>query len=168
MAELFDIKDVTFYYVCISEPKQKYQTTDPKEKEYSVTVCVSKDVYQEFVKQYPSKKKAPIENDDFVEKYKTPVPFPNQPMQYLISFKSKTHKMNGEPMPESLRPRTYQIIDGKQVDTTDVLIGNGSKGVIRYSAYTNKNTGQVGMSLHSILVTELVPYERKDPNKFDV
>lgn len=155
-----DLTNVFFYYTCVAEAKQKYQTEDPKEKEYTVTVVLDKKQYTDFVTQFPKKKTTPVENSDFEEQYKTKPPFPDQPLQYVLKFKQKTHKANGDPMPESLRPRVYQFVDKEQKDITDTLIGNGSKGTLRWNSFKSDKTPNPTVTLYCMLITELVSYER--------
>ena len=169
------------YWTRIQEPdygqnplKKPIDQLDRQEFRYKVTACVSKEVYQEFVKKFPKKKTAPIENDDFLAKMKVEaVPFPNQPMQYVLTFKQKVYKNDGTPMPESLRPKVWQFIDGQQVDVTaTTLIGNGSQGIVRYSVWTRSAEIPPTVSLHAVCVTNLVPYaapekpKRVDNNSF--
>lgn len=163
-----DLENVFFYFSRVAEPIQKYQTTGDENKEYVVTVVVSKDQFKTFTDSFPSKKTTPIENDEFETKYKTKPPFPNQPMQYVLKFKQRAFKKDGTPMPDSLRPKVYQFIDNVQTDITNTLIGNGSKGTVRYQVWTPTKgvDPKPSVNLSNILITELVPYEKADPNGF--
>lgn len=176
-------EDITgsLYYARLKEPdyghnplKLPLAQLDAQEQKYKVVVAVSKDDYQAFIKKYPKKKSTPIENDEFLIKYKvTEVPYPNQPMQYTLTFKQKVFKKDGGLMPDSMRPKAFQFIDGVQEDITmTTLIGNGSKGVVRYSAWDRGGEIPITVSLQAVCVTELVPYaasdkpKRVDPNSF--
>lgn len=162
-----DLSNVTFYYTCVAEPKQKYQTEDPKEKEYITTVVLDKKQYKEFIKVFPKKATMSVDNEDFEAQYKTAPPYPDQDEQYVLKFKQKTYKANGEPMPDSLRPRVFQFIDGVQTDITSTLIGNGSKGTIRWTAYQAEKATNPTVTLDCMLITDLVAYERaaSGPNR---
>lgn len=48
----------------------------------------------------------------------------------------------------------------KPVESTKTLIGNGSRGDLRISTKESKS-GQLNVSLHSILVYDLVPFEKR-------
>ena len=156
-----DLTNVYFYYTCIAEAKQKYQTTEPHEKEYLTTVVLDKKQYKEFIKIFPKKATQPVDTPEFEEKYKTAAPFPEQDEQFILKFKQKTHKANGEPMPDFLRPRVYQFdAEGVQQDITSTLVGNGSRGVLRWSAFQAEKATNPSVSLKEILVQDLVPYEQ--------
>lgn len=178
-----DISEAYLYWTRIQEPdygqnpdKKPIDALDKQEFRYKVVACVSKEVFQEFVKKYPKKKSAPIENDDFLAKMKVDtVPFPNQPMQYVITFKQKVYKNDGQLMPDSLRPRVHQYINGVQTDITQTtLVGNGSKGIVRYSVWTRSENSPPTVSLYAVCVTDLVEYAkpekpaRVDHNSFNL
>lgn len=166
MAEFRDLENATLYYTRIAEPyKDQYKDANAF-PEYMISAVVSKEQFKEFVKRFPDKRTQPIDNDVFEEKYKTPPPFPNQDEQFVIKLKAKAFKASGEPIPEKYRPRVYRFTNGVQEDITTTLIGNGSKGVVRYSVYESPKTGKEMASLQSVLVTELVPYTPNDPNSF--
>ena len=158
------LTDVYFYYTCVAEAKQKYQTTEPHEKEYLTTIVLDKKQYKEFVKIFPKKATQPVDTEDFEAKYLTAAPFPDQDEQFILKFKQKTHKANGEPMPDFLRPRVFQINNGVQEDITTTLIGNGSKGVLRWKAFQAEKATNPTISLDCMLVTDLVVYEQKQIN----
>ena len=163
-----DLENVYFYFTRVAEPIQKYQTEGDANKEYVTTVVVSKEQFQTFVKQFPKKKTSPIENEEFVAKYKTAPPFPDQPMQYTIKLKQRAFKKDGNPIHDSIRPKVYQFIDGVQTDITNTLIGNGSRGTLRYSVWVPTNNPTLGptTNLYAVLVTDLVKYDKPDPNAF--
>ena len=170
-----------FYYTKIQTPDYGYNPNkvpvsqlDPHEQKYKVDVAVSKEDYQAFVKRFPKKKTTPLENDEFLAKYRVEtVPFPNQPMQYVLGFKQKVLKKDGTPMPESMRPKVWQFINGDQVDVTmTTLVGNGSQGIVRYSVWDRGPEIPLTVSLFAVCVTNLVPYiapersKRVDNNSF--
>lgn len=172
-----DIPEGYFYWTKIQTPDYGYNPNklpiaqlDPQEQKYKVEVCVSKEVYTDFVKKYPKKKTTPFENDAFLEKYKvTEVPYPNQPLQYVLIFKQKVIKKDGSPMPDSLRPKVWQFVDGVQQDVTmTTLVGNGSKGRVRYAVWTFDPNFAPQVNLFAICVDNLVPYTApKKPKRVD-
>lgn len=168
-----DIENVYFYYTKIAEPQQKFGSDDPLDTLYSVQVFLDEDSFDAFTAQFPNKRTTPIRNEEFVEKFKTEVPFPEQKKQYFLRFTQKAFKKDGQPMPESLRPRVFKFTEGRQEDITDTLIGNGSKGTVRYNVWTPKAppgvTPKPTPALYALLVTDLVRYEKKayvDPKSF--
>ena len=163
-----DLQNVFFYYARIAEPQQKWQTTEPTEKEYTVAVVVSQEQYKEFCGQFPKKKTTPLTNEEFTEKYGTQPPFPNQPLQYVLKFKQRAFKKDGMAIADSIRPKVYQFIDNVQTDITTTLIGNGSQGTLRYSIWVPTNNPTLGptTNLYAVLITNLVPYSKPDPNAF--
>lgn len=163
-----DLQNVFFYYARIAEPQQKWQTTEPTEKEYTVAVVVSQEQYKEFCGQFPKKKTTPLTNEEFTEKYGTQPPFPSQPLQYVLKFKQRAFKKDGMAIADSIRPKVYQFIDNVQTDITTTLIGNGSQGTLRYSIWVPTNNPTLGptTNLYAVLITNLVPYEKPNPNAF--
>jgi len=164
-----DITNVTFCYTRIAEPyKDKFKGPD-ESPVYSTDIVVSEEQYDSFVELFPKKRSNPIPTAQFKEKYKIDPPYPDQKKQYVLKLKQKAFKKDGTPMPDYLRPHAYLSVNGTVQDITSTLIGNGSKGVLRYSIQyaddKNKLPCNVA-SLYSILVTDLVHYERKDPNDF--
>lgn len=173
------IDGVYFYYTMAKTPDFGYNPTKMPVKDlpkaghrYKVDVCMSKEQATAFTSKY-SKKISKLENDDFLRIYKVEsVPFPNQALQYVISFKQKVYTNKGDEMPESLRPTVQMFIDGVQTDVTQTTnVGNGSKGAIRYSVWKRAADADPTISFYTMLVTELVPYEEKttvrvDPRSF--
>jgi hypothetical protein len=153
------LDNAVFYYTSIKEPKNKFEST---EKEYSVTLALTKEDAAAFSKMHPRQKAKVIDNEEFMTKYKTDVPFESQPLQYLITLKQSVNKADGTPMPEGLRPHVFhQDASGTIRDITETtLVGNGSRGKARYSIISN-TYGDFAKLKH-ILVTDLIEYEAKD------
>lgn len=169
-----DIEDCFFFWTKIQTPDYGYNPNklpiaqlDPHEQKYKVEVCVSKEVYNEFVKNHPKKKTTPLENDEFLKKYGvTEVPYPNQALQYVLVFKQKVFKKDGTSMPDSLRPKVYQFVDGVQQDVTmNTLVGNGSRGRLRYAVWKFNKDLPAQVSLFAICVDTLVPYLKPEKPK---
>lgn len=151
-----------FYFTSIAEPKFKYQSTT--EKEYGLTFFMSKEDAKAFKKLGVNKTVKETDNVDFEKSYKTPPPFPNQDEQYSITVTQNVTTKTGKNLPEGLRPKTY-ILDelGTAVESTDTLIGNGSAGILKVLKQTNLAIpeNKPTIKLSEILVTKLIPYEKK-------
>lgn len=152
------IENVTFIYAKVMNPVPAYNKVD---SEWSVDVVCSKADAKKLKKEFPKTSLKEFDNDDFEEKFKIPVPFPEQSEQFIIKFK-KSHIKGGKETPEKYRPRAIQqLADGSKVDITfDKLIGNGSKGAISYRIKETTTYGNF-VELQAILVTDLVEYKSK-------
>lgn len=159
------LKNVAMYYTAIQTPKNKYQS---ELRQYSVTIVLDKAQATAFSKEFPKKKVNPISNDEFIEKYKSDVPFPESPIQYVFSLSQDELKKDGTPMPDFLRPRALlEDKSGQIYDITEThLIGNGSRGDVHYSWYTTSFGKTVRLS--NIVVKQLVKYERPPSDFIDL
>lgn len=150
------LNNVVFAYVKIQNPVSKYQSTD---SEYTVDCIVSKAEAKEWNKSFPKQKAKVVENDEFTEKFKIDLPFPEQDEQFVIKMK-KPHIKNGKPLDEKYRPRVFLASEsgGEPTDITfTVLPANGSKGKAAYNE--RSNDFGVFAALDSILIEELVEYK---------
>ena len=149
------INNVTFCYIKIQNPVLKYQSSD---SEYTVDCVVSKADAKEWNKAFPKQKAKVVENEEFTEKFKIDLPFPEQEEQFVIKMK-KPHVKNGKELDQKYRPRVFlQGEDGVVSDITfDMLPANGSKGKAAYQIRTNDFGTFAG--LDSILIEELVEYK---------
>ena len=149
------LKDVALYFTSIQTPRNKYES---ELKHYTTTIVMDKATSTAFSKQFPKKKINPLANDDFIEKYKTDVPFPEQAIQYVMNLSQDELK----------RPRALlEDASGQIYDITEsLLIGNGSRGDVNYSWYTT-NFGPA-VRLSNIVIKKLVPYEKKDSDYIDM
>lgn len=151
------LKNVAMYYTAIQTPKNKYQS---ELRQYSVTLVLDKAQATAFSKEFPKKKVNPISNDEFIEKHKSDVPFPESPIQYVTNLSQDELKRDGTPMPDFLRPRALlEDKSGQIYDITEThLIGNGSLGDVHYSWYTSSYGKTVRLS--NVVVKQLVKYEK--------
>lgn len=153
------LKNVAIYYTAIQQPKNKYQS---EEKAYSVTVVTDKATATAFSKEFPKKSVTPIDNDEFMEKYKTDVPFPENAIQYTFRLSQDELKKDGTPIPDFARPRLLlEDASGQIYDITDsdkVAVGNGSRADVHYAWYGTKMGKAVRLS--NVVVKKLVKYER--------
>lgn len=145
------------YYVCIQEPKFKYESTD---KEWSVTIAVDAATSKQFTAAIPKAKPKMVSTEDFQAIYKTEPPYPESPLQYMYTIKRSVLKANGEPTADEYAPRVYlEDKSGDNIyDITDThKVGNGSKGEV---FYFEKNT-QFGVfpGLDKVKLTKLVAFE---------
>ena len=149
------INNVTFCYIKIQNPVLKYQSSD---SEYTVDCVVSKADAKEWNKAFPKQKAKVVENEEFTEKFKIDLPFPEQEEQFVIKMK-KPHVKNGKELDQKYRPRVFlQGEDGVVSDITfDMLPANGSKGKAAYQIRTN-DFGTFAQ-LDSILIEDLVEYK---------
>lgn len=158
------ISDVTFAYVKINRPGKKYES---EETEYSVDVVVNKATAKEMKKNFPKNGVREVETSEFEAKYKFAPPYPDQDEQYVLKFKTNSHMKDGNEVPYewSNRPKVY-VPDGDRVKdiTKDVMIANGSKGVVAF----NISNGKFGTIHHlvGILVKDLVEREKRSQTPF--
>jgi hypothetical protein len=149
------INNVTFAYVKIAAPVNKYQSSDT---EFTVDCIVSKADAKAWNKQFPKQKAKEVDNAEFTEKFKMDVPFADQDEQYVIKLKKPDIK-NGKQLDPKYRPRVFLAQNGaapKDI-TFDVLVANGSKGKASYSVRTN-DYGTFAQ-LDSVLIEDLIEYK---------
>lgn len=161
---LIKLENVYFLYTKIAEPQVDAFDPTGTTKKFSVTVCLSKADAKEFKKLKLNKTVKEVSGEEFRTKYKIDPPeeFANEDDEYyVIGFSQKATYPDGKPTPDWTWPKTYLLEDGKPVDRTSTLVGNGSFGDIRFSTRESKANGQVNTYLHSILVKSLVPVERR-------
>lgn len=146
------LNNATFFYTCIQTPTKKFESQDT---EWKTSAVVDKATAKAWNKRFAKQKAKEIDNDDFVEKYKTELPFPEQEEQYIIKLSQNTHNAEGK---EMYAPKVYQDIGNNNVIdiTKKKLVGNGSKGKAAYGVVENK-FGTFA-KLNSICIFDLVEY----------
>lgn len=148
------IDNVVFAFVKIQSPVKKYQSEDT---EFSVDCIVSKAQAKAWNKDFPKQKAKEVDNEEFQEKFKMGLPFPEQEEQYVIKVR-KNHMKNGKETPSKFRPRVIEKTSDGNVDATmDKLVSNGSKGKLAYTI--NENDFGRFAQLSSILVEEMIEYK---------
>lgn len=151
------VNNVFFAYTKIMNP---VPAINKENSEVSVVVIMDEDTSDDWNEKNEGHLTKSLKNEAFTEKYKIEPPFPNQKKQYVVNVK-KMHSKGGVELPEKFRPRVFQVIDGKNVDITfEKEVGNGSRGKLSYSNYTNSFGTHV--QLDSILVEDLVEYVREE------
>lgn len=144
------------YYTSIQEPKFKFES---EEKEWSVTIAVDQATSKSISQEMPKVKPKMVSNDDFEGIYKTDVPYPEQPIQYLYTIKRSVLKANGEATSEDHRPRVYlEDKSGNIYDITEKYkVGNGSVGEVHYFVKETKYGEFPGLA--NVRVTQLVEFQ---------
>ena len=146
------LNNATFFYTCIQTPTKKYESEDT---EWKTSAVVDKKTAKEWNKKFKKQTAKELDNAEFVEKYKTEAPFPEQDEQYIIKLSQNTHNADGK---EMYQPKVYQDIGNNNVVdiTNKKLVGNGSKGKAAYGVVENK-FGTFA-KLNSICIFYLVEY----------
>lgn len=157
------INDVVFAYAKVQQPDFKYGSNT--EKEFSVDCIVPKSVAKEWNKKYVKQKAKEVDRNDFEKIYKIEPPFEGDEL-YVIKLKKPAQYKDGTPIPDEVKPRAFQKVDGKLVDiTASKLVANGSKGVVQFEE-TSNDFGTFG-KLKAIRVDELIEYKKDGAAAFD-
>ncbi|MCP3921242.1 MAG: hypothetical protein GY714_01525 [Desulfobacterales bacterium] len=168
------INDVTFLYVNIQEPRNKYESED---KEFSAQLVVDKKTAKAFKKKFPKNSCREYDTENFEEQFGIDPPFPDESEQYVIKltvndfhFRKVTDPQTGEvatktlklPYDDFKRPKVFMpATDGDVNDVTKtMLVGNGSKGHAAFWIMTHDKFGDFP-KLHEICVTDLIVYENR-------
>jgi len=161
------INDVVFCYTKLAQADFKYQSKT--EKEWSVDCVVDKATAKKWNKEFPKQKAKEIDSDDFEKIFKISPPYAGDE-QYVIKLKKNAQYFKGEemhPTPDAYRPRVFVPgSDGKLQDVTkDILVANGSKGVVSFDTVEN-SFGRFAQ-LKAIRVDELIEYKKEGGASFD-
>lgn len=147
------VNNVYFAFCKIQSPVEAINKANT---ELSVSVVMDEDTADAWNEANPNNLYKSLKNDAFVEKYKFEPPFKDQKKQFVVTVK-KMFSKDGVELPVKFRSRVFQVIDGKNVDVTfEKLVGNGSRGKLSYSTYTN-SFGQFAQ-LDAILVEDMIEY----------
>lgn len=159
------IEDVVFYYAQVQKAKPIYdqrEWSNPNKFEYLVDVLVDEDTYDLIEETFPKTSLKKYSKEKFMERFKieSEEDLPYDSKKYFVAkFKQAAQKADGSPINPQLRPRAFEMVNGKAVDITiDKLIGNGSKGAILLRSSTNSTYGTFAY-LSTLKVTDLVEYE---------
>lgn len=130
---------------------------------WKVSVAVSTEVAKEWNRKYKKQTAKMLDNEEFTEKFKADtLPYPDQEFQFVIMLAKKTHLASGEETPARYRPRAYLQKGKTALDITETTnIGNGSKGLAKFSHFDHPKYGAIA-HLMKVLVTDLVEYEESD------
>ena len=147
------VDNVYFAFCKIQSPVEAINKANT---ELSVSVVMDEDTADAWNEANPNNLYKSLKNDAFVEKYKFDAPFKDQKKQFVVTVK-KMFSKDGVELPAKFRSRVFEVIDGKNVDVTfEKLVGNGSRGKLSYSTYTN-SFGQFAQ-LDAILVEDMIEY----------
>jgi hypothetical protein len=157
-------------YVSVQEPVAAYVKPGlpAKPKEYKASVVITeKSVikeYQKFAKSLDTLVSVKeVETSEFESIYKVPPPEDAGEEVWVVTLRKSTEQgKTGKPLLDIHRPRVYEQVGNTRVDITHTkLVGNGSYGKLAIDVFI-KQTGTGSISLKSVLVTDLVEYERKE------
>ncbi|MCP4392666.1 MAG: hypothetical protein GY804_00070 [Alphaproteobacteria bacterium] len=168
------INDVTFLYVSIQEPRDKYESED---KEFSAQLVVDQETAKAFKKKFPKNGYHEYNTANFEEQFGIAPPFPDERQQYVIKltvndfhYRKVVDPLTGEEVKKALklpyddfkRPKVFIPADCGGVNdvTKTVLVGNGSKGHVAFWIMTHEKFGDFP-KLHEICVTDLIIYENR-------
>lgn len=147
--------NVVFAFVKIQRP---VKSMNEGSTEFTVDCIMSKADAKAWNKAHKGNAYKIYDNDEFLEKFHLDeIPFPDQDEQYAVKFKKYASK-DGVSMPDELRPRVFEVVNGKNVDVTfSKLVANGSKGRVSFSTFSN-SYGEF-VQLTAIQVTSMIEYQ---------
>ncbi len=161
--DLWLLSDVSLGYVFMAKAKfneQKQQDC------YSAAFFVDEDTL-DLIDETLGKdiKRKKCKTSEFEEKHKFPAPYPDEKNNFWVNFNNNAKDANGKPyeLYYDVRPSVFKVdvdAEGKKSATEitlDANVGNGSKGNVVFSRFTN-SYGSF-LSMRKIYVTELVEYE---------
>lgn len=165
------LKNVTFAYVKIQKPVQKYETEGKENMEWTVDCVIDEKAAKAWNKQFKKQKAKTFDNDEFKDTFKIDPPFPDQDEQFVVKVKKNTHykdKESGDtvPFPDKFKAKVYEnvgtIEKPKLLDVTKTkLISNGSEGVVLYDIVENPKYGTFA-KLKAIRIDNLIEYVAGD------
>lgn len=134
------LNDVTVCYTKIQKADFKYQ--DKENKEYSIDLVVDEDTADAFAEMFPKNSVKKVKTADFEGRYKCEAPNPKDKAQYVLKLKASHTDYSGtvKEYDAFSRPKVYQPdAEGDLEDITmSQLIGNGSKGDVRFFITENE------------------------------
>jgi hypothetical protein len=157
-------------YVSIQEPVAAYVKPGvaPKPKEFKASVVITEKAvikeYQKFAKSLDTLVSVKeVETSEFESIYKVAPPEDAGDEVWVVTLRKSTEQgKTGKPLLDIHRPRVYEQVGNSRVDITHTkLVGNGSYGKIALDVFM-KQAGGGSIGLKSVLVTDLVEYERKE------
>lgn len=159
------IEDVVFYYAGVNKARPVYEQKDwsnPNKFEYLVDVLIDEDTYDTIEENFKKNSLKKYSKEKFMERFKieSEEELPYDAKKYFVAkFKQAAQKKDGSAINPQLRPRAFEIVDGKPVDVTVAKnIGNGSKGDIMLRVSNHPTYGTFAY-LSTLKVTDLVEYE---------
>lgn len=161
--DLWLLSDVSLGYIFMAKAKfneQKQQDC------YSAAFFVDEDTLDNIDEILGTDiKRKKCKTSEFEEKHKFPAPYPEEKNNFWVNFNNNANDAKGKPyeLYYDVRPSVFKIdVDGEGKKsateiTLDANVGNGSKGNVVFSRFTNSYG--TFLSMRKIYVTELVEYE---------
>lgn len=164
LGEMEVIDGVTFNFINLRIPVNKFESD---KKEYNVSCTISEDDYDEIEERKYKVSLETVKNDKYEPRFKVEVPYPDQRKQCVVRFgcsnlrkDKKTEQMVEVQYEMELRPKVFQLVDGKEIDITDKMLSNGCKGSVYYQTHSN-SFGTMAY-LRKIVLDEVIEYVKPD------
>ena len=172
MSKTFDKIYGTLLYVCVHEPVKAYAKpgTPTRPSEWKASIAIVDEDFVDELEDYAksldtmlSVKK--VKTVDFEEIYKTAPPEGAGKNVWVLTFRKSTQLgKTGKEVPELYRPKVFEKQGNRIVDITHTkLVGNGSLGAISLDRF-DRDSGGSSLYLKSVLVTDLIEYEKPESN----
>lgn len=156
-------------YAAVQKPKTKYQkdgSKNPLDFVYAIDLVVDAKVFKEMGKRYPKQKKEPLSVEDFKKRYGIDPPENiarnSDDEVCMMSFKTSNAYTDKQTRKVMLSPKPkvfFKNDQGKLVEDTTTMIGNGSMVAVQWIEYENKQYNTTSYKLKAVRVDDLVPYE---------
>lgn len=164
MAEFNKVEGMLLY-TCVQNPVPCKE--EKKGKEFKVSVVVSRDFAEEFEEAFTKISLRKVRTAEFEEMYRVAPPeeFADEKFQYILTLRKNSSLANGKPVPPIYCPKVLMKKNGTLKDVTaDILVGNGSYGVVSLEIFTVEKGEFPGTwpRLKNVLVKELVEYVRPE------
>lgn len=170
----YDKVEGMLLYTAIQKAVKAYQKpgTNPKPDEWKVSVALTDEYYVDDLEEWAAKidcklslKK--IKTAYFEEIYKVAPPEDAGKNVWVWTLRKSTELgKTGNPVPPKFRPKVYQRKGDTLVDVTnDILVGNGSKGIVSTDLFV-RNNGSASIYLKNVLVTDLIEYVSKSGDDY--
>jgi len=155
------LKNVVFAYVKLQQPVKKFQSET--EFEYTVDCILSEKDAKAWKRKYKKQPPKEIPTEEFEKIFKIKPPYPDQEEQFVVKMKKPAQYRDRQtkemkPIPDKAKPRVLVPNDQGKLDdiTYDVLVSNGSEGVVQFEEISN-DFGTFAR-LKAIRVDKLIPY----------
>lgn len=161
-------------YTTIQKPTKAYQKpgTDPKPDEWKVSVALTDEDYVDDLEDWAAKNDIKlslkkVKTSAFEETYKIEPPEDAGKNIWVWTLRKSTELgKTGNPVPPKFQPKVYQRKGNTLLDVTnDVLVGNGSKGIVSTDLFV-RNNGSASIYLKNVLVKELVEYVNNSADSY--
>jgi hypothetical protein len=162
----YDKVEGMLLYTAIQKAVKAYQKpgADPKPDEWKVSVVLTDEDYVDELEEWATKMDCKlslkkVKTTSFEETYKVAPPEDSGKNVWVWTLrKSIELGKTGLPVPPKYRPKVYQRKGDTLVDVTnEVLVGNGSMGIVSTNLFVRKN-GSASIYLKNVLVTDLIEY----------